>query len=222
MHIKIVINTDSTTKDTSAKTIVNSVIISCPPVLVEFSDTLSTATSWYWNFGDSSTSTDRNPSHYYTVPGIYTITHVDKLKKGVLILPLWKDMSAYPGLPPIFLIHSRIYVQAQLLILRTLPWMPVLWYWNFGDGTTSTDQNPQHFYTTPDTFFQVSLTTTDTFGCSNTASKTIYTGYLNPLMANLNHVCADDSVYFSSCSQPTPASINLIYGVSAILQLPRP
>ena len=31
-------------------------------------------TSWQWNFGDGSTSTERNPSHKYSVPGKYTVS----------------------------------------------------------------------------------------------------------------------------------------------------
>jgi len=30
--------------------------------------------SWLWNFGDGSTGTERNPSHTYTTPGVYTVT----------------------------------------------------------------------------------------------------------------------------------------------------
>ncbi len=30
--------------------------------------------SWYWDFGDDSTSTEQNPTHAYTAPGNYTVT----------------------------------------------------------------------------------------------------------------------------------------------------
>lgn len=44
----------------------------------------------------------------------------------------------------------------------------VSWEWDFGDGTTSTDQNPTHTYTTPPPngqSFEVSLRIEDAFGC---------------------------------------------------------
>ncbi|MDU0372867.1 GEVED domain-containing protein [Hymenobacter endophyticus] len=50
---------------------------------------------------------------------------------------------------------------------------PSSWLWNFGDGTTSTLQNPSHRYATPGTF-TVTLTTTNSVGSS---SKT-RTGYI--------------------------------------------
>jgi PKD repeat protein len=45
------------------------------PLQVEFTDT-STGfpTSWKWDFGDGTSSTERNPIHTYTLPGTYTVT----------------------------------------------------------------------------------------------------------------------------------------------------
>ena len=46
------------------------------------------------------------------------------------------------------------------------------WFWDFGDGNTSTAQNPTHTYTFPGTY-EVYLQTTDSTGCSDAASQTI-------------------------------------------------
>jgi len=41
---------------------------------VQFSDqSTNTPTSWFWNFGDGSTATTKNPSHIYTSAGTYTV-----------------------------------------------------------------------------------------------------------------------------------------------------
>jgi PKD repeat protein len=45
------------------------------PLEVDFIDQSSGApTSWWWNFGDGSTSTVQNPTHSYTSPGIYDVS----------------------------------------------------------------------------------------------------------------------------------------------------
>ncbi|MCE5320660.1 MAG: PKD domain-containing protein [Bacteroidales bacterium] len=45
-----------------------------PGQSVQFTDQSSnTPTSWFWNFGDGSTATTKNPSHIYTSAGTYTV-----------------------------------------------------------------------------------------------------------------------------------------------------
>lgn len=46
----------------------------CIPAPVIFSNNSTNGNSFFWNFGDGSTSTQLNPSHNYTVAGNYTIT----------------------------------------------------------------------------------------------------------------------------------------------------
>jgi parallel beta-helix repeat protein len=42
---------------------------------IKFTDTSTgNPTSWYWDFGDGSTSTEKNPTHTYTTPGNYTVS----------------------------------------------------------------------------------------------------------------------------------------------------
>src|SRR5439155_13417884 len=44
------------------------------PLTVAFKEaSTGSITTWAWNFGDSSTSTQRQPSHTYTTPGTYTV-----------------------------------------------------------------------------------------------------------------------------------------------------
>lgn len=47
----------------------------------------------------------------------------------------------------------------------------VSWLWSFGDGTTSTQQNPNHTFSAGS--YSVSLTATDASGGQNTTSKTV-------------------------------------------------
>jgi len=45
------------------------------PLAVTFTDTSTGgATSWFWDFGDGSTSTEQNPVHTYFIPGTYNVT----------------------------------------------------------------------------------------------------------------------------------------------------
>ena len=45
------------------------------PLTVRFTDTsMENPSSWHWSFGDGGTSTERNPTHTYTLPGNHTVT----------------------------------------------------------------------------------------------------------------------------------------------------
>ena len=53
----------------------------CAPYTVAFNNT-GRGTSFVWDFGDGTTSTDRNPTHTYTEGGIYTVTLVSLMQNG--------------------------------------------------------------------------------------------------------------------------------------------
>ncbi|HXH19821.1 MAG TPA: PKD domain-containing protein, partial [Chitinophagales bacterium] len=46
----------------------------CAPLRVEFINQSANSIEWDWNFGDGSTSFDEHPVHYYTTPGVYTVS----------------------------------------------------------------------------------------------------------------------------------------------------
>src|SRR5262249_27058822 len=51
------------------------------------------------------------------------------------------------------------------------------WNWNFGDGNSSTEQNPQHTFSTAGNY-NITLITKDNVGCADTTTKAIT---VNPL-----------------------------------------
>jgi PKD repeat protein len=55
---------------------------------------------------------------------------------------------------------------------------PTTWNWNFGDGATSTDQNPTHIYTTKGTAVTNKFTVTLTVTNPNGEDKVIKTDYI--------------------------------------------
>jgi len=66
----------------------------------------------------------------------------------------------------------------------------VAWHWDFGDGETSTDENPRHRFVATGTY-NVTLTVTSNGGCINTITKTIKVVTVTDLKANFD---VDDAV----------------------------
>jgi PKD repeat protein len=129
-----------------------------------------------WDFDDDTTSTDLNPEHTYSVPGTYTVT-----------LTVWNttvQQYSISTTTTIQVIDPALYPAAAFSADVTTGEVPLTatfsdesslaesWLWDFGDGTTSTDLNPEHTYSVPGTY-TVTLTVTNTYG-SDIETKTGY------------------------------------------------
>jgi PKD repeat protein len=129
------------------------------PLTVEFHD-LSTpsVTSWSWDFGDGGTSTEQDPSHTYTAVGSYTVTLTVADAEGS-DTHTEQDFIAV-GPPPVadFVGHPTIGGAPLTVDFTDLSTgAPYFWHWDFGDGSTSTQQHPSHEYLEPG-LYTVALT----------------------------------------------------------------
>lgn len=135
-----------------------------PPSVAEFSFVASgyavtftdastgSPTSWNWDFGDGTRSTERNPVHLYSVAGNYTVTlSVDgpggKSSRS-------KFVTIVTG-PPVaasfdYEIDTKDSLKVQFFDRSTGD--PTAWSWDFGDGKTSNARNPLHTYAAGDSY----------------------------------------------------------------------
>ena len=71
--------------------------------------------------------------------------------------------------------------------------------WDFGDGTTSTVQNPSHPYAGPPKTYTVTLTVTNSaFPCSNTKSYQVSVGQVTTISFSANPVCANTNIFLTA------------------------
>jgi PKD repeat protein len=137
-------------------------------------DSDGTIVSWSWNFGDGNTSTVQNPSHTYAAAGTYTVSLTvtdndgasDSVSKPVTVTA--------PNIPPTAGFTYTINgLTVNFTDTSTDPDGTIVsWLWNFGDGNTSTLQNPTYTYVSGGTY-TVTLTVTDNDGATDTAGATI-------------------------------------------------
>ena len=141
------------------------------PLTVTFTDVSSNSpTSWSWDFGDSNTSTVQNPVHTYSSAGTYTVTLTatnaggsdDEVKTDYI------TVSASPVAPVAAFFGTPTSGATPLIVSFTdqSSNSPASWSWDFGDGNTSTVQNPVHTYSSAGTY-TVTLTVTNTGGSDN-------------------------------------------------------
>ncbi|MCG7854612.1 MAG: PKD domain-containing protein [Methanoregulaceae archaeon] len=150
------------------------------PLTVRFTD-LSTGSpvSWLWNFGDGGTSTDENPIHDFSMPGIYTVTLTvtnaygsSSKTEAAYIAAGMLPTAQFTGVPR----EGQVPLSVQFSDLST--GSPERWAWNFGDGTGSVEKNPTHLYLEQGDY-TVALTVTNSYG-SNTRIQTAYIRVITP------------------------------------------
>ena len=153
------------------------------PLTVKFSgsgaDPDGAIAGYSWNFGDGSTSGQQNPTHTYTTPATRTATLTVTDNDGAKATAALAITVAEPAnqRPTATISANLVSGPAPLTInftgSGTDPDGIIASYsWNFGDGETSSQQNPSHTYTTPATCTVV-LTVTDNDGATKTASLPI-------------------------------------------------
>jgi len=142
---------------------------------VYFTDTsLNTPQSWYWEFGDGSTSTEQNPLHTYTAYGTYTVNLTVTNLKGTNTISKAGYVSKISTSPPLTAFSANVtsgISPCPVQFTDASTGTVTSWLWDFGDGSTATTQNATHWYA-PGTF-TVNLTATNGNG-SNSSVKTSY------------------------------------------------
>jgi PKD repeat protein len=131
--------------------------------------------SYSWDFGDGSNDTVENPSHAYSGPGTYTV-RLTASKDGCFgtckgsVDVMFADCSWTSCCPVCNGTKLQFHASSGM----------DTYLWDFGDGSSSTEEDPSHLYSAPGTY---SVTLAVTKGiCSHTCkgSADVVTCSLNP------------------------------------------
>ncbi len=132
--------------------------------------------TWFWNFGDNTTSNLKNPIHRYIDNGVYTITLIttddlgvtNQTKQNINVLNVKPEAKF-------------IYTPDQPNDLQNISFNDTSvdidgyissWSWNFGDNTTSNLKNPYHRYN-DDGIYTITFIVTDDDQATTTYTKNI-------------------------------------------------
>ena len=163
-----------------------------------------TVTTWSWDFGDSQTSTQQNPTHAYAASGTYTVCMIAGNNCGdadtVCQVITVCDMPV-----PAFTVSQN---EDSVFVTDQSTGLISGWSWDFGDGNFGTMPNDTNRYSTGG-IYTICLTTTDLCGnvdstCQNVMilitsiedqSAMIASSYPNPageqLTITLNHAASN-------------------------------
>jgi len=146
----------------------------CMPLEVQFlnNSTYPLGTIFTWNFGDGQTNDSITPTHLYNTDGIYTVSiqaiTPDNCVSN-MIMPNLIEVYPLPvasfNISPesISILHPEINISDSSLLGS-------IWFYDFGDGQTSTLQNPAYSYQDTGRFRVIQIVESE-FGCRDTAKK---------------------------------------------------
>lgn len=129
-------------------------------------------TSWFWDFGDNTTTTVPEPTHQFPDSGFYNVTLNVATSDGCS-----KSLTRQLFVQPDPLVNFSVFSggchatptqfrdQSQVFAGNMKEWT-----WDFGNGQTSTDQNPSIVYDQPGVY-DIQLIGTSIFGCTDSITK---------------------------------------------------
>ena len=158
-------------------------------------------TSYIWDFGDGTIAEGAIVNHTYTSYGTFSVTLKVIDDKGAYGL---KTISIKIPAPPI---ASFNYTPSQVLEGKTVLFNALSsydpdgeiigYYWDFGDGATSTEPIVNHTFVEPGTY-NVTLIVTDADGLSSSTSLEVEVLSLPRIVISVNtyaHVYMDNILY---------------------------
>ncbi|MBE3139854.1 MAG: PKD domain-containing protein, partial [Thermoplasmata archaeon] len=106
--------------------------------------------AWSWKFGDGAITTLPNPSHKYTNSGVYMVTlnvtdddGAQGTKSKSISVSNTPPIANFSYTP----LNPKTSDTIQFTDISTDSDGTIIsWFWRFGDGSTSTQQNPEHQY----------------------------------------------------------------------------
>lgn len=137
--------------------------VGCTPLLVKFRNLSQNATSYSWDFGDMTFSSEKNPSHVYNLPGEYivklTVNNISGQSSINGKITVYQNPTAVFNVYPTDVINN-----SQVVVMTNYSYYAVSWFWSFGDGDHSTEESPWHKYQSQGKY-TITLKVTSKDGC---------------------------------------------------------
>jgi len=144
---------------------------SCPPLISSFINTSSNdVTNWEWVFSDGGNSTISNPSHLFSVSGLFNVSLIVENSFGCKDTIVQNELINVSGPVGSFSISDSLICNGD-----SVQFIPIVtntdnYLWDFGNGVISNDSIPFYVYNTDGLYFP-SLIIENSIGCQNTINN---------------------------------------------------
>lgn len=155
--------------------------------------------TYSWDFGDGSVSSSESPDHVYAVSGTYDVKLITSSSNGCSD-SVTKTVTIHPTPKVIFSPASKnVCVGEEIAFVDSTSPAGVVYNWDFGDGTTSTDIAGKHTYQQAGTY-DVWLKVFTRKGCFDSASASVTVLELPVPAFSADTVCMGTGTQFTNTS----------------------
>jgi PKD repeat protein len=163
-----------------------------------------------WDFGDGVTSTDQTPKHIYNAPGIYTVTlHINNGTEEAGESMILRLDSYYAPIADFGFKLGNDNERAPCKVyFYNYSKFSETYFWDFGDGTSSTLQSPDHEYTSPGNY---TITLQSSCGGKTSTRTSYFTVYDKPGTVAITAIRLVTSSTKLSSDKGTPLYAEVIY-----------
>ncbi|MDH4474563.1 MAG: PKD domain-containing protein [Fluviicola sp.] len=178
------------------------------PVAFTDQSTIASGTivAWNWNFGDGSNSALQNPTHQYAAASNYNVT-----------LTVTSDLGCTNSITiqvsttaPVAAFTSTVACEnspVNFTDQSTISAGNITgWAWDFGDGSNSAVQNPNHAYTAAGNY-TVTLLVTSNLGCTNSVTQQVTVAPIPVAAFTAPNACSGVPVNFTDLSTVATGTI---------------
>jgi PKD repeat protein len=161
--------------------------------------------TWTWDFNGEGTSTEKDPAFTFITPGPKVVTLTSSIPG---CSNTTQQNITIEEAPTVTFSFNRVCnTQATTFTDLTTGNNLTSWSWDFGDGNTSTDQNPTHTYASAGEY-SVALTVENDLGCSTSMTETVYS--YPPPVVDFNYDLPCSSSPFQFFDQSTAQYTNVV------------
>lgn len=183
--------------------------LNCHADSVEFTDLSDAGTdvivAWLWDFDDGNTSTVQHPRHLYNIPGTYMVRLTISTSSGCSN-SITKPVTVNPSPVADFEWQGECLGDETYFydLSSVAPGNLVSYEWDFGDGSTSPDQNPIYTFASSG-LKNVTLVVTSNTGCRDTLQHSFYLHAPPVAQFAFDSVCVGAATTFTDQSLPSPS-----------------
>lgn len=118
----------------------------CAPLTLQFENNSRYGIQYLWDFDDGFTSTEKNPKHLFLSHGNYVVELTAFGETGNVTEQ--RVVKVYESPQAAFFVQpSRVFIPGNPVVaFNSSVGENLKYHWDFGDGTTTTAEDPQHYY----------------------------------------------------------------------------